>query len=47
METLNEFANWVGFGHFKGMIMYFGLLGLIAFIGFGIYHTTKKPQIRK
>ena len=41
METLNEFVNIIGFEHFKGMVMYFGFLSIIAFMGFGIYYGQK------
>lgn len=41
METLNEFATLIGFGTFKGMMMYFGFLTLILLIGLE-YITVKK-----
>lgn len=44
METLNEFAILIGFGTFKGMMMYFGFLTLILLIGFGIYYGQKSTD---
>lgn len=44
METLNEFATLIGFGTFKGMMMYFGFLTLILLIGFGIYYGQKSTD---
>lgn len=34
-------AQTVGFGSFKGMIMYFSFLSMVAFIGYGIYIGQK------
>ena len=41
METLNEFANWVGFGHFKGMCLYFGWMLLWVLLGLGFYYGNR------
>ena len=41
MEQLNDFANWVGFGHFKGMCVYFFFLGIMFLIGLGFYYGNK------
>lgn len=41
METLNEFANWVGFGHFKGMCLYFCWMILWILLGLGFYYGNR------
>jgi hypothetical protein len=46
METLNEIANWIGFGSFKGMTLYFIFLTLISLIGIGIYYGNKQGKIK-
>lgn len=38
---LELLANNVGFGSFKGMIMYFAFLSIIGFLGYGIYIGQK------
>lgn len=42
METLNEFANCIGFSSFQGAAKYFTFLGMITFVVFGI-HRVQKP----
>ena len=45
METLNHLATSIGFETFKGMMMYFGFLSLILFIGLGIYYGQKPTEV--
>jgi len=46
IETLNEIANWIGFGSFKGMMLYFLFLTLISLIGIGIYYGNKQGKVK-
>lgn len=44
MKRVNEFATLIGFGTFKGMMMYFGFLALILLISVGIYYSQKSKD---
>ena len=41
METLNEVANWVGFGSFEGMFLYFLFLTVTSLAGIVLYYGNK------
>lgn len=38
---MNDLANYIGFGSFKGMVLYFSFLAVIAFVGYGVYIGQK------
>lgn len=44
MEKLNEFANWVGFGDFLGMSLYFGWFALWILLALGFYYGNKPEK---
>lgn len=41
---LQSIAEFIGFGSFIGMILYFLFLAVIVLIGIGIYYGQKPPK---